>query len=416
MSTTRRSYQRALDSRNRPVPGVYRRDGKFVAGGSIEGRWQFKTLTAATLTEAKRERESWLAGLREGRIAERNTITFRQLFDRWQDERNIAERTAEHERDLFRWYLSTLADRRVQDVARRDLALILKDMNARYSQWTATAIYRIMRATFDLAVRDDIITRSPVSRLSAADRPSQVNQREIARLDSATLAKLVAAVASDRWRVAVALAALGGLRVGEVRGLQWQDIDFEANTIAVRRSLSRTGEAQPTKTDAGSRVVALFPELRRLLLLWKVASPHAAADDKIVSTASGGAVGERNALRALQAAISKAGIDTGDKRLSFHSLRHSAGSVWLTEYGLAITTVSVMLGHASPEITLRVYGRDPRDQQTIIADVLARAAAASRQKANQAREEQKAPHDHNPPARQTPTVSAPASPRTAPAA
>ena len=53
-----------------------------------------------------------------------------------------------------------------------------------------------------------------------------------------------------------------------------------------------------------------------------------------------------------------------------------AGSVWLTEYGLAVTTVSAMMGHANPAFTLACYGRDPRDTETMVADVLARAAAA----------------------------------------
>ena len=70
------------------------------------------------------------------------------------------------------------------------------------------------------------------------------------------------------------------------------------------------------------------------------------------------------------------GADTLEGRLSWHSLRHRPGSVWLTEYGLPITTVSAMMGHANPSFTLACYGRDPRDTETMVADVLARAAAA----------------------------------------
>ena len=41
-----------------------------------------------------------------------------------------------------------------------------------------------------------------------------------------------------------------------------------------------------------------------------------------------------------------------------------------------VTTVSAMMGHANPSFTLACYGRDPRDTETMVADVLARAAAA----------------------------------------
>lgn len=86
---------------------------------------------------------------------------------------------------------------------------------------------------------------------------------------------------------------------------------------------------------------------------------------------------ERNLRRALDAAKTAAKIDGGEKRLSWHALRHSAGSIWLTAYGLAITTVSAMMGHSNPAFTLACYGRDPRDEQAIVADVLERARAAN---------------------------------------
>jgi hypothetical protein len=57
-------------------------------------------------------------------------------------------------------------------------------------------------------------------------------------------------------------------------------------------------------------------------------------------------------------------------------LNARTGSVWLTEYGLPVTTVSKMMGHSTPAFTLTCYGRDPRDEETIVADVLARAQAA----------------------------------------
>src|SRR5713101_5942464 len=109
-----RTYERIRDTRGRPVTGLYRRDGKLVAGGSVEGRWQFKTLQADSLTEAKRERESWLAGLREGRISQRDGATFERVFAEYQDARSLSERTRAHERHLLNRHLSTLADRRVQ--------------------------------------------------------------------------------------------------------------------------------------------------------------------------------------------------------------------------------------------------------------------------------------------------------------
>ena len=84
---------RACDSRGRPVPGLYVRDGRYIAGGMADGRWTMHNLDADTLTEARRERDSWLAGLREGRIATPARATFGDVFADWQDARNLSKRT-----------------------------------------------------------------------------------------------------------------------------------------------------------------------------------------------------------------------------------------------------------------------------------------------------------------------------------
>ena len=65
-----------------------------------------------------------------------------------------------------------------------------------------------------------------------------------------------------------------------------------------------------------------------------------------------------------------AGLDSLEGRLSWHSLRHSAGSIWLTEHRHALPTVSRMMGHANSAFTLACYGRDPRDTATMVADFL----------------------------------------------
>lgn len=131
---------------------------------------------------------------------------------------------------------------------------------------------------------------------------------------------------TERWKAAFALAGLGGLRLRKVRGLKWGDIDLDTNAIAVSRSLLPDGTSKPPKTDAGVRVVPLFPDLRQLLLTWKLRSPFTDPEDYVVVTGSRRPVQQRTLAKAKQAA----GLDTLDGRLSWHSLRHSAGSVWLT--------------------------------------------------------------------------------------
>jgi len=88
-----------------------------------------------------------------------------------------------------------------------------------------------------------------------------------------------------------------------------------------------------SRQSSRTTTIALFPELRRLLVAWKVKSPFTDADDYVPVTASRGPVQQRNAQRTLEKAKEAAGLGALEGRLSWHSLRHSAGSIWLTEYG-----------------------------------------------------------------------------------
>jgi integrase len=368
---------RALDSRGRPVPGLYVRDGRFIAGLRVNGRWTMRTLAADTLTEARRERESLLAGLREGRIAAPAAATFDDVFAEYQAARSLSQRTRAHELHLVRRHLPKLRARRVQDVSASDVAQVLRGMRDRYSPWTCVAVYRLLAGTFALALRRGVITRSPVDGLAPSERPRQRNKRRVAVLDAETIARLVAAGTSERWRAALALAGYAGLRLGELRALTWADVDFDAETVSVRRSLLPDGTPKLPKTEAGARTLPLLPALRRLLVAWRLRSPRSGARDFVIATAAGKAVSERNLRRALDDAKEAAGLADVEERLSWHALRHSFASMLATDLELPATTLARLAGHADAGFTLRVYARDGRDDATVVEDLLARAAAAN---------------------------------------
>jgi integrase len=368
--------EHARDSRGRPVPGLYVRDGRYIAGFKLEGRWTMRTLTAETLTEARRERTSLLTGLREGRIAAPTAVAFAEVFAEYQDSRTLSPRTRAHERHLLDRHLSAFKPRRVQGITSSEVARRLRELRGKYSPWTCVAVYRILSGTFALALRRGIITRSPIDGLAPAERPKQRNAKRIARLEPVTIAKLIAAGSTLRWRVALALAGYAGLRIGELRALTWSDIDLRANTLTVQRSLLPDGTAKAPKTEAGARTVPLLPALRRLLVAWKLEAPHTQPHELVIGTADSKPVSERNLRRALEAAKTTAKLDGLADRLSWHALRHSFASMLATNLELPATTLAELAGHADPGFTLRVYARDSRDTATVVQDVLRRAAQA----------------------------------------
>jgi integrase len=367
---------RALDSRGRPVPGLYTRDGRYIAGFNCPQtrRWRMVTLQADTLTEARRERDALLSGLRDGRTRAPSETTVADLFGDWQEARTLAARTIEHERHVFRRHLTPLASRRAQDVTAGELAAVLRSMRViGYSEWRRVHVLRIARGTFAHAVRRGILTRSPADGLAPSEMPKQRNERPVEVLGADGLAELVMAASSERWRAALGLAGFAGLRLGEVRALVWRDVDLDVGAITVSRSMTPDGTSKTPKTAAGERVVPIMPALRRLLVEWRLRSPHTRPGDLFVSTASGGPVQERNVRRALDDAKTAAGLAETAGRLSMHALRHSCLSALATG-GLAATTLAAIAGHTDPGFTMRCYARDGRDTAELVADVLERAA------------------------------------------
>jgi integrase len=306
----------ALDSRGRPVPGLYLRDSIFIAGAKVDGRWRMRALEADTLTDARHERESWLAGLREGRVPSRSQATVARTFEDWQASRRLSERTRTHEQHVFGKRLGTLAGRRVQDVTPTDLAAALRAQHQRYADLSCVQTYRLLAGTFAHALRRGLIVRNPIDGLAPSERPSRRNKRQVARLDAHTLTRLVDAAGTLRWRVAFALAGYAGLRLGEIRALRWENINLEADTVTVRGSALPSGTVKLPKTEAGVRTVPLLPALRRLLVEWKLQAPRSRPRDLVVSTVDGNPVQERNVRRAFAQAKQAAGLDGGEDRLS----------------------------------------------------------------------------------------------------
>jgi integrase len=313
------------------VKGLYLREGRYLAGANVEGRWAMKTLDAESLTEAKRERESWLAGLREGRVAPTSGTTFRAVFSDWQASRRISERTAEHERHLLDKRLGSLADRPLQKITATEIATVMREQRKRYAELSCLQTFRVVAGVCAHGLRRGTITRNPVDGLADSERPTRQPKRTVARLAAETVDRFVAAASSLRWKTAFGLAGYAGLRLGEIRALRWQDIDLDAGTITVSRSALPDGTIKQPKTRAGVRDVPLLPALRRILVSWKLESPRSQPSDFVVATADGLPAQERTIRRAFAATRKRAGLDGGEERLSMHALRHSFASLLATD-------------------------------------------------------------------------------------
>lgn len=154
--------------------------------------------------------------------------------------------------------------------------------------------------------------------------------------------------ADERWRLMLSVALYCGLRSGEVRGLQWGDIEWATHRLWVRRAADAKGQRlQAPKTDAGVRAVGIPDHLTSELKRWKLAAPQSDLD-LVFPTGSGGIENAPNFLnRGLLPALRRAGI----RRIDIHSLRHAFASLMIAA-DVNLKALQIAMGHSSFRVTM----------------------------------------------------------------
>jgi len=152
------------------------------------------------------------------------------------------------------------------------------------------------------------------------------------------------------------IAAMTGLRAGELLGLLVEDLDFERHLIHIRQSVWH-GKFQSVKSKA-SRAPVVMPEalavlLRQYLATWK---PNPAGMLFV-----NGAGRPFNANKVVQRGLWPVLDDLKIKRCGLHAFRHTHSSLLLV--GAPPTVAQAQLRHSDPRITLEVYGHVIGDSQ-----------------------------------------------------
>lgn len=216
----------------------------------------------------------------------------------------------------------------------------------------------------------ELVDGDPTERTDAEVSPDEV-------LSPEELRRLLNAAPVGFNRTLLQTVALTGIRHDEALALLWDDVDFEAGTLTVRRSLSwaKVDKADPTrakfyppKTKAGRRALDLPPELLHALKVWKLQCPKGELG-LVFPTVEGKPAHRSNIIRhVLKPALKTARIDRG---IDMHGLRHTFASIMLAK-GEPITRVAHLMGHGNSAVTARVYAHWFRDRKTEAVNDLAR--------------------------------------------
>ena len=256
---------------------------------------------------------------------------------------------------------------RVRDVRPVDIRRVMA-AEAGMSNSLQQKTIQALRGIFKAAVENETIIKSPVPESLKSE--GYVPDEKVP-LTTAQSKQLLTALRDTRAYVCVAIMLGTGLRREEVCGLMWSDFDFADGTVTVNRV--RTfykggGElTEDLKSDAAHRTIPMPTWLTDVLK----AEQSKSESLYVLHTKDGGAitqpsfkslwysVGCREAddPKMVGKPVSKRhpNITYGyDFHVYPHKLRHTCITRWF-EAGLDVKAVQYLAGHASPEITLKIY-------------------------------------------------------------
>jgi integrase len=371
--------------------GIYKRENRYVVVYYVGGKQ--KREYVGSLKEALRRKSARQADRDRGELQEESRIPFRRYAEEWIESyigngrRGFAESTRdEYRRDLARYaypFFDERLGRTVSAITPRDVDRWIgwlcdeREQGRRLADASIRRVLSPLRACLATARREGVIRHNPAD---GAVLPRREQVERVARVGEVedegpvkvfTREQLDATlrVAHPRYRMMFRLLAGTGLRWGEVAALRRGDLALDGSrpAVRVRRTLGKPTKRdreeakqagrpispryKPPKSRHGVRDVPLSPALVGELRSHLATLPPGGPEDLAFPSSRGTPLHYSNVLhRGLRPAVEEAGAGWA----AFHTFRHTYASLMIAA-GTNIVELSRLLGHHSPEFTLKVY-------------------------------------------------------------
>jgi integrase len=341
------------------------------------------------LRAAQRHEAEMRAKLAAGSVDVRgNRLTFDDYAATHLSTRNLRPQTqARYASDLRRHVAPVIGQRPLRSIRYSDVKALSTRLERDLSQRYAAQVLALVRSILRAAALDRLIERSPAE----AVPPIKVRAQQPQIATWAQVRAMVDASPTSTG-VMLGLAAMTGLRAGEVMGLAVDDVDFLRGELRVQRQVTWMSEARspsdhghafgPPKTPDSVRTVPLAPACVALLAAHLAATPaatvtlpwreHGAGEPQthaLIFHTRGGAVMPSSLPVRMRQAAARAGLsDVGTP----HGLRHLFTTT-LHDAGIPLRTIDAVTGHATGGVTLGVYAHVTADAISRVREVIALA-------------------------------------------
>jgi integrase len=249
-------------------------------------------------------------------------------------------KSAKTEYDRVQFWVREFGSRPIGQISCAEL----QDWQARKRQTCKPAtVNRIMcrlRHMFNRAVDWDLLDPSPMKGIKFLPE----NNYRLRYLSREECDRLVQSCIAPHLRAIVTVALHTGMRSGEIRSLQWHDLDFDSGFIIIRDS--KNGEPRHIPMD--STVVDLFRNY-----------PRTSGSEFVFTNAAGGRLGW--VQHGFRKALARAGISD----LHVHDLRHTFASAWMMAGG-ELYALKDILGHKTIAMTQRYAHLSPAYKRAMV--------------------------------------------------
>ena len=344
-----------------------------------DGRWEGRytgpdgkqhsvyALTQPACTAALR---AAMSEVDSGNWREPSKLSMSEWLDIWLShyQTDASDRTVTKYRSIVKRFKKSIGTVKASKLSSIHVRHMIKDMeNDGLKTSTIDNYCRIFRTAMNRAVEAKIIKENPANDVKTP-RPTN---RKFVIIDRQEIPAFLKAIQATPYENEYIVMLLTGLRIGEVRGLRWSDIDWKAGTIDIQRQLHPKNKELPRfdlpkyeetrLLHVPQEVIAALKDQKR-----KQAEQRLAAGDKWYEDDIAHDLvfrkknGKPHARGSLDKALTKVGIAIGKPDLRPHDLRHSYAVAALRS-GANVKTVQYNLGHKTAKMTLDVYARYTED-------------------------------------------------------
>jgi integrase len=356
-----------------------RKDGLYMARYTVQTATgtKRKTLYGKTRSEVSAKLSKALTDREGGLTYDAGKQTVEEYLARWLSNSvrdTVRQRTYERYESIVRVHLAPAIGKVKLKALTPDhvRGLYRKKLDGGLAPRTVLHIHRTLSKALKQATDDGLIPRNA----AAPVKPPRPSREEIRPLNREQVRALFEAAREDRLEALYVVAVTAGLRRGELQGLKWEDLDLEAGTLQVQRTLSEPKGGyvfEAPKSGKGRNVrltrkaMAALREHRKRQLEERMQKAGLWREQGLVfPSAVGTPLWGGNLNRAFKTLLKRAGLPHSFR---FHDLRHTCATLLLRQ-GVNPKFVQELLGHRDVSLTLNTYSHVLLDMGDVAASAM----------------------------------------------